>query len=35
MAQSTLPHFVFSNDEAEQKEQLKSNELMEQYRKFR
>ena len=35
MAQSTLPHFVFSNDEREQKEQLKTNELMEQYRQFR
>ena len=35
MEKSKQPYFVFSNDEAEQREQLKSNELMEQYRKFR
>ncbi|MBQ7383256.1 MAG: glycosyl hydrolase family 32 domain protein, partial [Clostridia bacterium] len=35
MEKSKQPYFVFSNDENEQKEQLKTNELMEQYHKFR
>lgn len=35
MEKSTQPYFVFSDNEKEQREQLKINELMEQYRKFR
>ena len=35
MGKSTQPYFVFSNNEAEQRRQLETNELMEQYRKFR